>query len=83
MATLCNKCGLFISRRKATKALSRHEWRDHREDAPRNLRIFSEFWKWSNTAEGMKWVKNQQADRVVELSEEDACLFLGETPPVD
>ncbi|GAJ12309.1 unnamed protein product, partial [marine sediment metagenome] len=35
------------------------------------------------TAEGMKWVKNQQADRVVELSEEDACLFLGETPPVD
>ena len=83
MATLCNKCGLFISRRKAAKALLKHEWRDHRENAPKNLRTLSEFWKWSNTAEGMKWVKNQQADRVVEISEEDACLFLGETPPVD
>ena len=36
MATLCNKCGLFISHRKAEKALLRHEWCDHRGDAPKN-----------------------------------------------
>ncbi len=77
MATLCNKCGLFISRQKAAKALLKHEWCDHREDAPENLRTLPEFLRWCNTAQGKKWAKNQQADRVIELSKEDAYLFLG------
>lgn len=75
MATLCNKCGLFISHRKAEKALLRHEWRNHRGDAPKNLRTLPEFLKWCNTAEGKKWAKNQKADRVIEVTKEDACLF--------
>ena len=83
MATLCNKCGLLVSHRKAEKALLRHEWHDHREDAPKNLRTFSEFVEWCNTAEGKRWVKSQQADRIIEISKENAWLFAGETHAVD
>jgi hypothetical protein len=80
MATICEKCGLFISRRKVEKSLLRREWCEHREDVPKNLRTFTQFLKWGNTIPGRKWVKNQQKDRTIELSNEDASLFLGETP---
>jgi hypothetical protein len=82
---MCEKCGLFISRREAPKAFLRHQWRDHREDVPKNLRTLTEFLRWCDTEEGKNWVEASKQPIIIRVSKEDAWLFdfYGETHEAD